>query len=699
MVTDTNLLALTEQIDKVFKSLIKSGRPDILNEDNNQSIVPELYTDLFSNDYILRQTLDDNHTILKGRRGTGKSTIFLKAEYELKEKYPSKLPVYINLQTSFETVRGANIEENSIHSAYLTYRNFLTDILLKVKEKISNKSGDQEINQLFEEIKEGQYLDKDFERVVQLSASQVDGNKKGVKGQLNLKSIGISGDLSAEHNSNTTISIEKHEYRIFSINDILKKLSHICQANDITKIYLFLDDFSELSRESQKVIVDSLIAPIISSYNELFVVKIAAYPGRIYKGNIDKTKLPSHSLDFYDAYDLSSQTYNSMEKDAKQYINRALTKRLNYYTDEQLEVQDLFAIDETNNIESYLELLFYASFANLRALGFILSYCYLSSINEGKRITKKHIDRAAQKYYEENVLSDFINDARFKQSFHDDKSLLDQIAQKGLHDKIIENQFNLKRDIVDKYKNGESINKLFTQTLNENKTGKTIFYFPTSHFTVDKTTEKLLKTLELYFIVNKFNEVSVRWAPGKELATYGLNYGLCLKNNIDYGRPQFRRTYDYWRQEEFYINDLIHEILTSIEKIKCTECGEEYTEDEYKIYLKRTKCFECGTDNTVIKINKFEDKLQEKMEKWNQKKLPDSHMDILRVLYNSEGSKLPAYEIALQIDKYHIVVTNAMRYNLVPNGLVRCEERERRYYSITDKARSIYFTNEDDLFE
>ena len=68
-------------------------------------------------------------------------------------------------------------------------------------------------------------------------------------------------------------------------------MKKILDKHSVAKVYLFLDDFSELAKDSQKLIVDSLIAPIISSYNDVFVIKLAAYPYRIYLGNIDSSKI------------------------------------------------------------------------------------------------------------------------------------------------------------------------------------------------------------------------------------------------------------------------------------------------------------------------------------------------------------------------------------------------------------------------
>ena len=97
--SNMNLLACRNNIEEAFKSLIQSGRPDIRDEENND-LIPQLYVDLFENNYILRQALDENHVIFKGRKGTGKSTVFLQAENMLKQN-KNKLSVYINLQSCY----------------------------------------------------------------------------------------------------------------------------------------------------------------------------------------------------------------------------------------------------------------------------------------------------------------------------------------------------------------------------------------------------------------------------------------------------------------------------------------------------------------------------------------------------------------------------------------------------------------------
>ncbi|MEC2113432.1 hypothetical protein P9F85_19690 [Bacillus stercoris] len=686
---DQELLSVASEIEKAFKSLIKSGRPDITDDENN-SLIESLYVDLFDNDYILKQVLDDNHTLLKGRRGTGKSTIFLRAEQEL-QKSKKMFAIYINLQTCYEEVKSANSdEENLALTKYLTYKNFLTEILKSIQKRFSSKfSSDKEFEDLFKAIEEGKYIDKDFQRSIDVTSIQSQEHKKDIGGKLSLKDVTINAAHNSVDKNESTVSTKVTELRIFSIHEILKRIKEIAHKRGISKIYLFLDDFSELNLDSQKVVIDSLIAPIISSYNETYKVKLAAYPSRIYTGNIDSTKLPSYALDFYDAFEQSSNTYVDVEVLAIDYIKRTLTRRLEIYTENQINLEEIFDLDRAP-LEEYLKTLFNCSASIPRSLGFILNYAYLSSINKGNRITIENINTASIKYYEENILADFINDVRFKQSFYDDKDLLDQLAQKNLMDKIIEKLFNVKREMIDQYQKGTLKKQIFVDSLKQYRKGS-MYWLPTSHFFINQETEKLLKTLELYFIVNKFNEGSSR-EPGKKISYYGLNYGLCLLKRIDYGRPAFRRTYDYWRQEEFNLNEYIPRVISNIEIIKCESCNKIYDETEYNIYLNYKRCFKCTEENTVRVTNKFQTKFKKKIEEWHEKRLPDSYINILRILYNNIDVEMTAFEIGTQIDRHHLSVTQAMR-PLVSNNYVRYKERDKRYYKITDTAVTRFFSD------
>lgn len=194
------------------------------------------------------------------------------------------------------------------------------------------------------------------------------------------------------------------------------------------------------------------------------------------------------------------------------------------------------------------------------------------------------------------------------------------------------------------------------------------------------------------YIVNKFNEGSPRGAFDEKVCYYGLNYGLCLSKKIDYGRPELRRKYDYWRQDEFNLTDFIPKVLSNIETIQCKNCGKVYNDTEYEIYLVNKNCFQCTKHNTVEKINRFERKLKNKLNEWKNKTLPNVHIEILRVLYNNRTAQLSAAEIGTIIDKHHLTVTNAMK-TLVKMNYVKYTTKNKRYYSITENSISDFFSD------
>ncbi|PFB01856.1 hypothetical protein CN383_11155 [Priestia megaterium] len=669
------LMSLSENIEGAFKSLMQSGRPDVIDEKRN-NITPDIYVDLFKNNYVLRQVLDDNHTLLKGRRGTGKSTIFVKAEDHIKNNIHDALPIYINLQTCYEEIRTSNSDiKNSDLTNLTTYKNFLTEILESIKNKLPiHISNEEEVEVLFRSIRNGDYIDADFQRMAEQSKNALNENTYG--------------------DNKNFILRELNEIRIFSIHTILKRIQKILKRNNIYKVYLFLDDFSELNEESQRAVIDSLIAPIISSYNETFKVKIAAYPGRVSLGNADATKIVPVPLDFYDAYESSTANYPGVEKAAINYIRRTLEKRLEIFTQNQIFISDIFEITDHLSLDDYLKKLFDCTSAIPRSLGYILNYCYLASINNGMPINMLHIDNAAIKYYEENIHADFINDARFKQSFYDDKTLLDQVAQKNLMDEIVKYLYNLKRDTVESFTKGTLSTKLFQKTLQKKGSN---YWLPTSYFYINKKSENLLKTLELYYIVSKHNEGSVRGAMEGKVSYYCLNYGLCLAHKIDFGRPAGRRKYDYWRHSDFNLTDYIPKVLSNIEIIICKNCGKEYNEVEYDIYQTSKNCFQCTKNNTVKKRNKFEDKLETKIAEWKQKSLPNAHVSVLRLLYNNRESELSAYQIGELVDKHHLTITNTMK-TLSNKGYAKFRIKNKRYYSITSASISEFFSDSIDHY-
>ena len=245
--------------------------------------------------------------------------------------------------------------------------------------------------------------------------------------------------------------------------------------------------------------------------------------------------------------------------------------------------------------------------------------------------------------------------------------------------------------MIENYTGKQAIKNIYKQTIEKYKSG-IIYWLPTSHFYVDKEIESILQTLELYYIVNKFNEGSSR-KPGVRVSYYGLNYGLCLENQIDYGKPEIRRAYDYWRQDEFDYTDFIPEAINAVEVPKCSNCGYEYKiKAEYEIVKKFGFCLNCKESNCIQEVNQLEEIMKEQIAKWRSESLPDIEIDILRVLYNNRPNEMSAVEIGNEVDRHHLAITKIME-KLSKKDYISYVTREKRYYSIKEKAISTFFND------
>ncbi|MEK3697388.1 hypothetical protein NYE33_10450 [Paenibacillus sp. FSL R10-2199] len=97
---------------KVFETLklfkrITSNKLAQDEQQDGQDIVKELYVDLLPNDGILRKLLSNNTFVLVGRKGTGKSTLFARAQYDIASK-KSNLSAYINAKSIVDDMKNKN---------------------------------------------------------------------------------------------------------------------------------------------------------------------------------------------------------------------------------------------------------------------------------------------------------------------------------------------------------------------------------------------------------------------------------------------------------------------------------------------------------------------------------------------------------------------------------------------------------------
>src|SRR5207253_2293637 len=79
--------------------------------------------------------------------------------------------------------------------------------------------------------------------------------------------------------------------RVFDPKALISNLKGMLERVGIRNLFVLVDDFSELPQSAMRVVVDVLLAPLNNWSDEFIKFKVAAYPGRIYFGSIDKTKI------------------------------------------------------------------------------------------------------------------------------------------------------------------------------------------------------------------------------------------------------------------------------------------------------------------------------------------------------------------------------------------------------------------------
>ena len=102
---------------------------------------------------------------------------------------------------------------------------------------------------------------------------------------------------------------------------------------------------------------------------------------------------------------------------------------------------------------------------------------------------------------------------------------------------------------------------------------------PTSHFYVPVAFDQLLSTLELNFFVTKYFEMSDR--DGQKVSVFALNYGLCQRYTIAFGRPMGEREFRlYFVERVFDDTSIVRAFLERNQEITCDSCGARQSFDK-----------------------------------------------------------------------------------------------------------------------
>jgi len=684
------------KFSQVAESLKKYRRADLLDE-AGKSMIDALYVDLLPGNMVLNKCLLDNTTYLIGRKGTGKSTIFLKLENELRVK-KGYLPCYIDVKTFFESSKAQTTNINYLNEffsvnemeKYLLERTFIQNILgviykeideksqtlfAKVKNRLAGNSNDiikAKIKKLIDNIKNNENLKSIEIPTLQTRQKKLTSGNQNLEtqtGKLSLPGISIS-DKSAALTNDSYLSNSKSAnhslqeengftdvfLKIFEIKSVIEELSEILSSMDIKHLVILLDDVSEISPEAIKVFIDTIVAPLNNWSNEFIKFKVAFYPNRVHYGDIDPGKIDIIKLDFYDLY--SEFGANKMEQNAISFTKRLLDSRF-----ESLSLDMSIFFDTSNTtIRDYYELIFKVSMNVPRIIGYILSYVYQSKVIHGSNITKTDIERASRRYFEEKI-SAFFDKSVYCIMSSDERKTVEELKQ--LEKLLVNNAKSIKQRITTRDLSGQ-------------------LYDPnapfSSHFYVFSEIERYLDTLELNHFISKYEEKSDR--DGKKISVYCLNHGLSVKNNILWGRKYKSGYNKYFTQRVFNYTKSIVDLFSHKKVIVCSnvKCSKTFSEKDLLEGLKFTN-MKCPSCHSIVVVETLVDHEFEALlaSIQDQIKLPKIEYKILLELSYMKNQFLLARDLSEEVDFSSVLIAK------------KCKKLDEEYEFVErDKSTSPY---------
>ena len=683
------------------QSLKLYRRAELPGSAEDAGLISELYVDPLPEEHVLQTILKPNTTFLVGRKGTGKSTIFQRLQREILS-IKSATSAYIDVKTLYESsqVDQALLERLiDVHRGLspedlrklLLYKSFLKMTIDEIRSELKKRAESTfwervkatfsggldelfgDLDELARSVNEDKFTSVISARLVNRvekvgSREEAQASVQANVAVSNVPSVGVAASASQAAESTESQAVEFADVlmRAFSIKEFLVELKTLLGKLSIRHLYVIVDDFSELPIDAMKLVVDALLAPLNNWSDEFIKFKIAAYPGRVYYGAIDKTKIDEVFLDLYRLY--GSGDVATMEEKAADFTRRLIERRIRHYADCGLEV----FLDRTR--EDVWKLLFFATMANPRILGYVLHYLYESHLIYGKSIGARAIRDAARRYYDEKIESYFAMNQFLHEALEERSSIF------GLKE-LLENVVRRAKEL-----------RSHTSAVMAKIGGQP----PTSHFHVLVPFEGMLLTLELNFFLTKYYEMSDR--DGRKVSVFALNYGLCEKYAIEFGRPEGQREFRlYFVERVFDYTPLLQEYLEKNQEIVCDSCEQKHGLEKLEaLRLYAMRCPTCSRGICrVINLSRKYEPLLRSIDK--EMLLPTTELGILHTL-QSEGRALFAADIAAELDCSYQLVGRRGR-NLSERGLVSRTENEagRRTFEIRPEASRRYFKDLDNV--
>ncbi len=556
-----------QKLRSAFDSIL---RADYITLDNLGELgdLEEYFIDFFG---ILQSLLQKQDNFVSGRRGTGKTTNLLRGYYECLKSIAPKLkdkdrliqedkvlPIYIDLSTCndlFDSKNDLNLIE--IH--------FIRQIIDSLKKQLNIMFEEKFLAVFSKEnpaLDDLDYIEKvlvegitlSTSKQVSLSSARKASESSEMAASMSSTSLKVTGKQSDSYELEQSKTVD--QIKGLNVQEFLNKISDIKNKAGIDSIYVFVDEYSDLSPKAQATFSALLKSFLGSRIGMFFKVGVITdrydFGERIIVGR-DIFPIP---LDFNEYADRYNGAIAAISK-TQTFVETLITKRIEKFCPE-LKLIDVFKA----NFGEIVYRITRETLGVSRTIGIILQNAFVqaSSNSDGK------IGLAEINYG--------ISSAR----------------------KTYQKQFtgSVKKRLVPGYNLDMWSAILAKATEEKNKFPDR----PASHFLADPLRKEYLNVLCENFLIHFISE-NVTSKHGGNYNLYSIDYDVCTEFNIKYADKK-----DEYTPIRFIYDSVLAEFdpyfLESKQKsYKCPLCEKIYAEEDVK-QAKVKRCFD--DDEKLVEI-------------------------------------------------------------------------------------------------
>lgn len=669
-----------------------------LSDEKDRDLIEDVYVDPMEADGLLELCKKDNTTVLVGRKGTGKSTIFMRMQHELRKKNQI-MTCYIDVKDIFDKTKrnfsslqyltDMSKEEAEVYSLQRQFIiNFLNELIDEIEKNyqsiskkiqftvkgVNSKKALHSLVSIKNNLENNQHLTEiELESLSSMDLSDINSSKIAgeLSSEIGLSNSGVVGGTSALLSAESMASSEKKYNRVFAkifeIDKIIEDIVKVLVELKMKRLFIILDDYSEIDQRSLRMFGALIVNALNNNSKNYIKLKISAYPGRVELGELDRQKIDIKYIDYYNLY--SNEKSNERERLAVAYTNRIINKRLEVYTG---KLMDYYFDTSKVSVEEYCKIIFNMSMNVVRHIGLLLLNAQETSIGTGRKITVTDLNEASKKMYKER-LAPFFEELDSAHMTYDER--IDIIQLKKMLEEFVEKQKFTKTQIT----TGEYTAVIFD-------TARSNPY--TSHFSILQDNEKYIETLELNFFISKYSEMVTKKRENGSI--YALNYGLCLNENLRWGKPEGNEHRTYFNISQFNFNKVLTEFMDTSRELRCELCSEKYNKDEAKILiLHRVGCSKCSGDIKEFPI--LSNSEISELKRLEESDLLESHLSNFLRLVKLNGGRVSNKEMCIELS-FKKQKIGHMAKALIDNDYLKKinEKYTIIHYEITDKGKAYF---------